>query len=246
MGHNVKLGTRYGALGLVGLAVAGAVACSDSLAPGQGAGTTLTFRSSTRAALSGIAAPSFSVIPVTGGGHTVDVQKVDVLFADVKLERVHSGDEKDSDANEDDSDLRNEEVFKTGPVTVAIPLNGGSVSPFTQTLPVGVYDEVQMKARSLRLQGTYDGQAFDVTVPVEAKLEMRLNPPLKITATTDRPDITIDINVLSWFKGRDGAAIDPRKLLTDSSLRSDFRNRVRASLKAFKDKNRDGVDSDSR
>ncbi len=244
MSQHLKNAPRYGVLVVLGVAVIGVAACSDVLSPGGGQATTLSFRSSTRASSGSIA--SLGMIPVSGGGHTVDIQKVDVLFDQVKLERVHTGDERDSDANEADSDLRNEEVFRSGAVTVALPLDGGSVSPFTQALPVGMYDELQMKARSLRLQGTYDGQTFDVTVPLDVKLETRLNPPLAIAASTDRPDITVDINVLSWFKRSDGTVIDPRLLVTDSSQRSEFRSRVRASFRAFKDKNRDGVDSDSR
>ena len=246
MSDHVRNTQRYGALGLIGLAVAGAVACSDVSAPGSGPATTLSFRTSSQPSLSTASAASFATIPITIGANTVDIQKVDVMFDEVKLERVHSGDQRDSDANEDDSDLRNEEVFRTGPVTVALPLAGGVVSPFVQALPVGEYDELQMKGRSVRLQGTYNGQVFDVTVQVPAKIEMRLRPPLKITGTTDRPDITVDINVRSWFVGRDGSVIDPRLLPTDGTLRGDFRNRIRASFKAFKDKNRDGVDSDSR
>lgn len=234
---------RYGALGLIGLVVVGAAACSDSLAPGSGQSTTLSFRSSARSSL---LSPVLAAIPITGGGRTVDIQKVDVMFDQVKLERVKTGDDRDSDATEDDSDLRNEEVFRSGPVTLTLPLDGGVVSPFSQTIPAGSYDELQMKARTIRLVGTYDGQAFDVTVPLSVKLETRLNPPLTIAATTDRPDITVDVNVLSWFKDRTGTVIDPRLLATDGTVRSEFRSRVRASFRAFKDKNRDGVDSDSR
>lgn len=248
MSQHVRNVPRLGAAVLLGLAAVGAAACSDVLTPGRGAATTVSFRStgSTSNALIDAAPTAFSVIPVTGGGHTVDVQTVEVAFDQVKLERVHSGDERDSDATEDDSDLRSEEIFKSGPVTVTLPLSGGIVSPFTQALPAGVYDELQMKARSLRLKGTYDGTAFDVTVPVEVKLETRLSPPLTISGTTDRPDITVNVNVLSWFKNRDGSALDPRVLATDGTLRSEFRSRVKASFRAFKDKDRDGVDSDSR
>jgi len=246
MTHHVRRALRVSALGLIGITVVGAVACSDVNGPGSGPATTVSFRSSMQPSLSTASEAAFSMIPITGGGHTVDIQKVDIMFDEVKLERVHSGDERDSDANEDDSDLRNEEVFRTGPVTVALPLTGGIVSPFTQALPVGEYDELQMKGKSVRLQGTYDTQAFDVTVQVPVKIETRLSPPLKITGATDRPDVTVNISVLTWFKARDGSVIDPRLLATDGNLRGDFRNRVRASFKAFKDKNRDGVDSDSR
>jgi len=244
---DVKSVVRHGAAVGLGLAVLGTAACSDLLGPGEGKSTTLSFRTATSAAsataLNADALASYLLI--TGGGHTVDLQSVDVLIDQVKLERVHSGDEVDSDANEEDSDLRNEENFRTGPVTVSLPLEGGVVSPFTQALPFGSYDELQLKARSLRLVGTYDGQKFDVTVPIAAKLETRLNPPLVISSTTDRPDITILVNIPSWFKRADGSVIDPRVLLTDGTVRSDFRNRVRASFKAFKDKDRDGTDSDS-
>ena len=237
---------RVGAMGLFGLATIGIAACSDVSSPGSGPATTVSFRSTSQSSLSTAPAAGFSLIPVTGNGHTVDVQKVEVMFDQVKLERVHTGDERDSDANEDDSDLRSEEVFRSGPVTVSLPLSGGMVSPFSQALPVGEYDELQMKASTLRLQGTYDGQAFDVLVPVSAKIELRLSPPLKIAATTDRPDITVNVNVLAWFKNADGSVVDPRTLATNGNLRSAFRGRVRASFKAFKDKNRDGTDSDSR
>jgi hypothetical protein len=245
---DVKSAARHGAVVGLGLVALGTAACSDILGPGTGPSTTLSFRSTTAAAASASGLTSrgaADLLLMTGGGHTVDLQRADVLIDQVKLERMHTGDEQDSDANEEDSDLRNDETFRAGPVTVTLPLEGGSVSPFTQALPVGTYDELQLKARSLRLVGTYDGTAFDVTVPVNAKLETRLNPPLVIGATTDRPDITIAVNVRSWFTRSDGSVIDPRALATNGAVLAEFRSRVRASFRAFEDGDRDGTDSDN-
>jgi hypothetical protein len=232
-------------------ALVGVAACSDLMGNKNGEPTTLTFRSTGGARASvgvaGVAGVSLAAIPVTGNGHTVDVQQVDATFDKVKLERVHRSGEEDSDAeNEQDSDSKNDEAFGASNITVALPLDSGSVSPITQEIPAGTYDELQLRARALRVRGTYDGQVFDVTVPVNAKIETKLEPPFTVTSSTDRPNITVKIEVPAWFRNADGSVVDPRRLTTDESQRQAFVKRVRASFRSFKDKDRDGVDSDSR
>jgi hypothetical protein len=226
----------------------GSVACSDLLGSGSETAS-ISFRAltGTRLALSGADAPSAAlVIPVTAGGHTVDVQLVDLLVEKVKLERVHVEGEEDSDSeNEADSDSDNDESFRDGPVTIELPISGGLVSPFSQTVPTGTYDELQMRVQYVRVRGTYDGQAFDVTTPVNAHIETSLNPPLVVSSAVDEPNVTVNVDVLSWFQSN-GVVIDPRQLASDSQLASAFRSRVKASFRALKDNNQDGEDSDSR
>ena len=243
---------------------ASATACSDLLGSGAIDATSISFRSA-RGSLLSLSAPTAQValatVPITGGGHTIDVQSIDVTFDQVKLERVDGVDQADSDSDserdsdsenqadsdsENDADSDSDEVFRTGATTVALPLDGTTVTPFTHALPLGTYDELQMKARFMRLRGTYDGQPFDVTVPVNAKFETELEPPFVVTSDLDRPNVTVDVDWAAWFRRSDGSVIDPRLLATDATLRAAFVNRVRASLRAFKDSNRDGVDSDSR
>jgi hypothetical protein len=223
----------------------GTAACTDLLGGGNETAT-ISFRAltATRLALASADAPTAAlVVPVTAGGHTVDVQQVDLLVEKVKLERVHVDGEEDSDSeNEADSDSDNDETFRDGPVTIALPISGGLVSPFSQTVPAGTYDEMQLKVQYVRVGGTYDGQAFDVTTPVNAKVETHLNPPLVVSSAVDNPNVTVNVDVLSWFQSN-GAVIDPRQLATNTQLASAFRSRVRASFRALKDNNQDGEDS---
>ena len=246
---------RLSTAALVALTL-GTSACSDLLGSG-GRTATISFRTvgSTRLALAGTdAAAAAAVIPVTAGGHTVDVQQVDLLVEKVKLERSGSASDEDSDSENEvehdsetdsDSDLENDETFRDGPVTITLPISGGPVSPFSRTVPAGTYGELQMKVRFARVQGTYDGQPFDVTTPVNANIETRLTPPLVVSSSVDRPNVTVNVDVLSWFQSG-GTVIDPRLLATNTQLASAFRSRVKASFRALKDNDQDGEDSDSR
>jgi hypothetical protein len=185
-------------------------------------------------------------IVITGGGHTVDLQSADVVFSEVTFEGVgvEPGDDDDSDADSD-SDHEGNARFRAGAVTVALPLQGGLITPFSGQVPPATYRGLEMDADFVRLRGTYDGQAFDVTVPVNAELELRFVPPLEVTSSGDPVNVSVNVDVSSWFRDSSGNTIDPRRLATDATLRAEFRDRVRASFRAFEDGDRDGDESDS-
>lgn len=185
------------------------------------------------------------LIVVSSGGHTLDLQSADVVFSEVTFEgtNVDGGDDDDSDIDSD-SDHHGNAKFRAGATTVALPLAGGIITPFTGQIPVGTYSRLEMDADFLRIRGTYDGQAFDVTVPVNAELELRFAPPLDVTST-EPVNVNVNVDVASWFRDASGNVIDPRQLGTNAELRAQFRNRVRASFRAFEDGDHDGDESDS-
>lgn len=187
-----------------------------------------------------------SLIVISGGSHTVDLQSADVIFSEITFERfmADTTDNDDSDVDSD-SDHEGTAKFRAGAATVSLPLEGGVITPFTGQLPVGMYRRLEMDADFLRLRGTYDGQAFDVTVPVNAELELRFSPPLSLTASSEPVNVSVNVDVSSWFRDANGNAIDPRQLTTNAELRAQFRNRVRASFRAFEDGDHDGDESDS-
>lgn len=191
-------------------------------------------------------ADASGLIVVTGGGHTLDLQSADVVFSEITFEGrdVDTDDDDDSDVDSD-SEKPGNSKFRSGAVTLALPLEGGVVTPFTGQIPVGTYRGLEMDADFVRLRGTYDGQTFDVTVPVNAELELDFNPALVVTESSDPFNVSVKIDVASWFKDASGNTIDPRQLATNSTLRAAFRNRVRASFKAFEDSDRDADESDS-
>jgi hypothetical protein len=239
-------------VGSIGLALAGlaAVACSDALSRGDTREASISFGVVQGGALLTASAANLADIVITDDENTIDLTSADVVFGRIKFKGVDApvddtdGDDADSDSDSDDNRDGNA-VFHAGAATVALPLEGGTITPFTGTLPVGTYRWIQMHADFLRLIGTYNGEAFDVTVPVNAKLRHEFDPPLDLTESSEPVAVSVNVDVASWFKDSEGNTIDPRLLNTNAEMRAQFRNRVRASFRAFEDEDRDHDESDS-
>lgn len=239
-GSRVRKATSI-SLGAVVLALT-AAACADILSTGSSRQASLTFGVPRLAST----ATSAAFVVVTEDGHTIDVQSVDVVFSEITFEgqNVDSGDDDDSDSDSD-SERAGNARFRAGATTVSLPLEGGVITPFTGQIPLGTYTRLEMDAEFVRIKGTYDGQPFDVTLPVGTELELRLSPPLVVASSSDPVNVSINVDVASWFQSASGMIIDPRQLATDATLRSEFRNRIRASFRAFEDADRDADESDS-
>lgn len=237
------------ALGAVGVIFVtfSAAACADLLSAGRNSReASMSFGVTSNGALISATATPGDLIVITGGGHTIDLQSTDVVFSEVTFEGqgVDPADDDDSDMDSD-SDHTGNTTFRAGATTVSLPLQGGTVTPFTGQLPIGTYRSVEMDAEFVRLRGTYDGQAFDVTVPVNAELELDFTPPLAVTSSSDPVNVSVNVDVASWLRDANGNTIDPRQLTTSSELRALFRSRVRASFRAFEDEDNDHDESDS-
>ena len=187
-------------------------------------------------------------VPITVGGHTLDLQNADVTFTEITLERAEgaSGGDSDGDSDSDsDSDgSSNEKLRRTG-TTISLPMQGGVITPINEALPTGSYEEIEMDVSVVRLRGTFDGQAFDVTVPVNAELEIDFSPPFEVDSNDDRLNITVQIDPSLWLRRTEGSLIDPRLLASDATLRAFVANRIRQSFKAFEDSDRDADETDS-
>lgn len=168
---------------------------------------------------------------------------MDFTISEVVFERTdgQAGDDDDSETDSDSEGSHNRRVH-SGATTVSVPLNGGLISPFSGDLAAGSYDRVELDVEFVRLRGTYDGQAFDMTVPVNRELELRLSPPLVVDGTTET-NVTVKLDIASWLRVN-GAVIDPRSLSSSTAM-SQFRDRVKASFRAMEDSDRDGDESDS-
>lgn len=224
------------------LALFGATACSILTGDNGLGSASLSFHAAGTSAPRGASFNS-SAAPVTDGTHTIDLQSVDLTLSEVTFERVDGqpGDDDDSETDSDSEGSHNRRLV-SGATTISLPLDGGMIAPFSGNLPAGSYDRVELDVEFVRLRGTYDGQAFDVTVPVSRELELRISPPLVVDGSTTG-NVTVNIDFASWFKVN-GTVIDPRTL-TSSTAMSLFRERVKASFKATEDSDRDGDESDS-
>lgn len=213
-------------------------AACDSVGVGGKSNLSVSFatpKSSTRSA-------SLVADTVTLNGHTLSLENVDVTFSKIQLDRHEDNvAENDSASDEDGEHSADDEEVKVGETTIALPLGGGVITPINQSLPPGDYESLEMKVSSVRLRGTYDGQAFDVTVPVRAEFATELNPPFHVASDTDRLNLTVKIDVSQWLR-TSGGLVDPRLLATNETLRRTVIHQIRASFHSFEDENRNGDD----
>lgn len=219
------------------------VACSDSTSPGStGSASQIAFTTG--------ASASASMIPVTNGGHTLDLTGVSLTISRAELKAAKSDacpsdDDQDDDANDDHPTVVASTAqcgeLKIGPTSVALPLGSGMATIPANVIPAGTYREFEIRVSQVELVGTYDGKAFDVTVPVRTKTEIEFSTPLVVTADKET-QLTINVPVNNWLVNSDGSLIDPSKLATTPTLLSQIKLRIMHSFHAFEDRDHDGQD----
>jgi hypothetical protein len=229
-----------------GLLVAAALALGGCEALGLGEDPTVSVSfaapgNGTRASF--LVADSFS-----DGLHAINLTNVDVVLDEVTLEHAEHEVGGDSDGESDadsDSDGSSNERLRRGPFTVSLPLNGGVVTPINEALPTGAYEKVELDVEYIRFRGTYDGQPFDVTLPLNTELELEFEQDFIVDDDADRLNLTIEFDIASWLRNSSGVLIDPRLLAGNGSVRAAVVNRIRSSIKAYEDSDRDADDEDS-
>ena len=235
-----------GALSLVAaLAAAASTACSDSTGLAAGSASQIAFTTGGGASASSALA---STIPVTKNGHTLDLTGVTVVVDRASLKRqltdVCRSDDNDDEDDDHDGDREHNGMcgeVRVGPSIVDLPLDGKLVTLPGDAIPAGTFTQLGLRISLVRLQGTFDGKAFDTTVPVNATVSIKFDTPLVVTAATPT-SITVNVPVDTWLVNADGSLIDPSKLTSTPSLMLLVKNHIATSLHAFEDRDHDGRD----
>ena len=229
---------------VVAAAVIAVAACDSATGVGGAGKVTLSF---TRASTSANQAAVVMAVPLTFGGHTIDLTSADVTFSRIRLKKVESDSTVDEDDRDDSDEFARSEAgsVKFDSATISLPLAGGIVTPISAAIPVGDYRAIEMGVASVRLKGTYDGNAFDVVVPVHFVLPQRFSPPIHVASESDKVNVTITVDALSWLRNENGTLIDPRLIPTSPQLAAQVAKDVRTSFRSFRDRNHNARDDDN-
>jgi len=241
MARRVSIATAFAAIAL-------AAACSDSTSA-KTSGTQLGFTTG-----AGLGANA-DAVPITVNGHTLSLTAVTLTVSRAELKpaatAVCADDSESADAdrspggtasstdNHSGSDECGE--MKIGPTTIDLPLDGSVVTIPADAIPAGTFQQLELRLAFIRLQGTFDGKAFDVTVSTPVRGEIQFATPLVVTAGT-ATSITVTVPVAKWLTNADGSLVDPSQLNTNQSLLGQFTGRVASSFHAFEDNDHDGHD----
>jgi hypothetical protein len=242
------------------LALAVGAGCSDSSGPGSDPGVTLSFT----AAGSPQAAPGFlaSVMSDTleVGGDVLILDKVEIVLREIELELVET--EGCSSDLDDDSC----EEFEVGPVLLDLPLDGAVEQEMAIVVPAGRYDELEfeihkvsnddpedadfratypdMVGKSIRVQGSFNGQPFTYETDLDVEQEFDLVPPLEVSEGGGTTNVTVLIDVSQWFVDGAGNLVNPQSGNKGGDNESLVKENIKQSIEAFEDDDRDGEDDD--
>jgi hypothetical protein len=148
--------------------------------------------------------------------------------------------------------------LKLGPLLVDLPLTAGAAQVFSAEVPVGTYDRVEYKIHrptsrdtafvaanpdfagvSIKVVGTWNGVPFTYVTGLEAEQENVLNPPLTVT-TAGATDLTLLIDLDTWFRGADTKLVDPASANAGGANEALVRSNIAGSSDCFEDDDRDG------
>ncbi len=248
--------TKFWKMGLTLSAIMGAAACGDTTGPGSQpvslSFSTKSLASSGAMSLWNAGAPD---VTVTDGGNTLIITRVQMVFKEIELKRSNADLCPDDVSNASDSC----EELMLGPVLVELPLTTGVMTAASVSIPAGTYRELELKLHrpgndardqafrtanptfadtTIRVQGTYNGRAFVFTSRLDEEMELEFNPPLTIGESGG--NVTVQIDVSSWFRSLSGDVIDPATANIGGLNEGIVKTNIKASFRSLEDDDRDG------
>jgi hypothetical protein len=233
-------------------------ACSDSGSPSNQ--SQLNFNLATRAAPIAAGRASLALVSTpetfTDGTNTLVINQVQLVLREIELHRAGMTSDCVSGVDDDCEEL------EIGPLLVDLPLGtSGSARTFSVQIAPGSYDKVEFEIHkpsgsddatfvqanpdfqgvSVRVTGTYNGEAFIYRGDLEAEMEFNLVPEL-IAGETAATDLTLFANLDPWFRNQSGLLLSPETANPGSPNESLVEQNIKTSLDTFEDDDHDGRD----
>jgi len=244
---------------LMTAAAVGALACSDTpTALEQRGGVVVSF--STQAPASPVPAAWLGLgallnDTVTSGSDTLVITSVELVLRQIELKAAETA---DCDVDPEPAGC---EDIAVGPVLVDLPLTPGAQQEFEIDVTTGTYSRIDFEIhkvssddpadaafrqahpdlveKSIRALGTFNGVAFTYENDISVEQELPLIPALVVTEGSSL-NVTILVDVSTWFVADDGSLIDPATANEGGQNKSDVDANVQDSFDAFEDDDRDG------
>lgn len=250
---------RYHAKLTALLGLLAAIACADPTPLALRGGVAVSF--STRApqptpAPIGLTPRVMLDDTIVQGTDTLIITRARIVLREIDLKRLETPD------CTGDSIVGCEEV-ELGPVLVDLPLDVGAQQQFDIEIPTGTYSRIDFEIHkvgdsdpadlafrqaypefadlSIRVEGTFNGQAFSFVSDVNVEQELDLVPAVVVDSTTNT-NVTIFVNLDAWFRAMTGDLVDPATANEGGPNEGLVTDNIKQSLEAFEDPDRDGSD----
>ena len=239
-------------------------ACSSDTAPAAGGPVRFSVASSALpaaviASKVGLAVTSPAPGTYTDGTNTLVLTSVQMVLKEIELDLAGA----DADCHQAGANSESCEEIEAGPLLLDIPAGAGPEQAVAVDVAPGTYDQIEYELRkpddgnagdqafvaahpefngvSVRVTGTYNGTPFTYTTEADAEQEHELNPPVTV-AETGSTNLTLLVDVSTWFQTGGGTLIDPATANTGGANKSVVENNIVNSFDAFEDNDEDGAD----
>jgi hypothetical protein len=199
--------------------------------------------------------PSAPFVEIVGTD-TLVITRVQLVFA--KIELARGGNEDCIDDEQQSSDC---DALHADPALVELPVNGSLKRLFIADVPPGSYEFLQAKVHfvagggnspaaaflaahpdlagvSVRVYGTFDHAPFTYTSGAEANISAEFSPPIEVGKKG--LNLTVRVDIGSWFLDRSDILIDPRTALPGGPNDNLVDQNIHHSFQAFEDDDEDG------
>lgn len=152
-------------------------------------------------------------------------------------------------------------TIRLRPTIVDVPVNGSDGQRVTVTVPPGSYSSLRLQLHkpsasdsadaaflasnpafanvSVKVEGTYNGEAFEFTSDVNETLDVALSSAVSTGSETQQVTVLVDVG--KWFTKADGSLLSPIEALIDEVLGTTVDANIQAGFRVIRDQNRDGV-----
>lgn len=234
--------------------------CEDSTGPASNARLTLSVvippNGPMTVSVGKGAAPSR--FPQDDGTHSLVLDRVAVVVREVELKRISDDDCDALVGSEHDAC----EAFDIGPILLEVPLDGSVAEIMASDVPPDTYDELEFdihkpeddstediqflqrhpdfKGVSIRVEGTFDGEGFVFLQDLNEERELVLFPPLVVEKGSSTVNLTLELDIGSWFLDPSVSLVDPRTANKGGDNEDLVEENIKKSIRAFSDTDRDG------
>jgi len=246
------------------------IACSaDKMATGPGAaGRSVCFSLTTQAAVTtGPSSLAALTSPLRSAAELITAVGPDTLVitrAQVVLSRLELASSVGTDCEDEGDHFGHDcEEIRRSFVLLDLPTDTTVHTLFDAVIPPGTYSSLEAKIRvprsdsdsaatsfltahpefagaNVRVEGTFRGVPFVYTGAVNSKLELDFSPPIVVDSTG--LNVTMNVDLASWFLDGTGALIDPTTADSGGANAALVADNIRRSFHAFRDDHRDGHD----
>lgn len=247
------------------IAAIAATACGDATGVAASASRNVSLSITTKPARNSGTSVMIAPDIIVGAGSSSNVRltSAQLVLSHVELSKASPCASVDTASHEGEHEDDHCDEVHVAPVLLDLPMDTTVKSAIDVQIPPGTYTGLQaelhalsserkgdstflaahpdLKGISVRVTGTYtDAQGaahpFTYTSAADADVEMAFATPVTVGAGTS--NMTIGVDVASWFRNQDGSVIDP----TVAANSSKIDHNIARSLRAFEDHDRDGHD----